>query len=35
MAIFQETIDALKEAGWADSEILEIMSDGQMHTKNF
>ena len=37
MANFRESIDALKEAGLADSEILEIMSesvDGQMLTKN-
>ena len=37
MASFRESIDALKEAGLADSEILEIMSesvDGQMLTKN-
>ena len=36
MANFRESIDALKEAGLADSEILEIMSesvDGQMLTK--
>ena len=36
MASFRESIDALKEAGLADSEILEIMSesvDGQMITK--
>ena len=36
MANFRESIDALKEAGVADSEILEIMSesvDGQMHAK--
>ena len=36
MASFQESIDALKEVGLADSEILEIMSesvDGQMITK--
>ena len=36
MACFQESIDALKEAGLADSEILEIMSDsvdGQRNTK--
>ena len=36
MASFRETIDAVKEAGLADSEILEIMSesvDGQMITK--
>ena len=37
MANFRESIDALKKAGLADSEILEIMSesvDGQMLTKN-
>ena len=37
MANFRESIDALKEAGLADSEILEIMSelvDGQILTKN-
>ena len=37
MANFRESIDALKEAGLADSKILEIMSesvDGQMLTKN-
>ena len=37
MANFRESIDALKEAGLADSEIFEIMSesvDGQMLTKN-
>ena len=37
MANFRESIDALKAAGLADSEILEIMSesvDGQMLTKN-
>ena len=37
MANFRENIDALEEAGLADSEILEIMSesvDGQMHAKN-
>ena len=37
MANFRESIDALKEAGLVDSEILEIMSesaDGQMLTKN-
>ena len=36
MASFRESINALKEAGLADSEILEIMSesiDGQMFTK--
>ena len=36
MASFRESIDALKEAGLADSEILEIMSesvDGQMIKK--
>ena len=36
MASFRETIDAVKEAGLADLEILEIMSksvDGQMITK--
>ena len=36
MASFRESIDALKEAGLADSEILEIMSesvDGQILTK--
>ena len=36
MASSRESIDALKEAGLADSEILEIMSasvDGQMITK--
>ena len=36
MASFRESIDALKEVGLADSEILEIMSesvDGQMITK--
>ena len=36
MASFRESIDALKEAGLADSETLEIMSeavDGQMITK--
>ena len=36
MANFRESINALKEAGLADSEILEIMSDsvdGQMNTK--
>ena len=36
MASFRESINALKEAGLADSEILEIMSesiDGQMLTK--
>ena len=36
MASFRESIDALKEAGLADSEILEIMFesvDGQMITK--
>ena len=36
MASFRESIDALKEEGLADSEILEIMSesvDGQMITK--
>ena len=36
MASFRESINALKEAGLADSEILEIMSesvDGQMITK--
>ena len=36
MASFRESIDALKEAGLADSEILEIMSesvDRQMITK--
>ena len=36
MASFRESIDALKKAGLADSEILEIMSesvDGQMLTK--
>ena len=36
MASFRESIDALKEAGLADSEILEIMSelvDGQMITR--
>ena len=37
MANFRESIDGLKEAGLADSEILEIMSesvDGQMLTKH-
>ena len=37
MASFRESIDALKEAGLADSEILEIMFesvDGQILTKN-
>ena len=37
MANFRESIDALKEAGLADSEILEILSgsiDGQMPAKN-
>ena len=37
MANFRESIDALKEVGLADSEILEIMSesvDGQMLAKN-
>ena len=37
MASFRESIDTLKEAGLADSEILEIMSesvDGQMLMKN-
>ena len=37
MTNFRESIDALKEAGLADSEIFEIMSesvDGQMLTKN-
>ena len=37
MANFRESINALKEADLADSEILEIMSesvDGQMLTKN-
>ena len=37
MAKFRESIDALKEDGLADSQILEIMSesvDEQMHTKN-
>ena len=37
MANFRESINALKEAGLADTEILEIMSesvDGQMHAKN-
>ena len=37
MANFRDSIDALKEAGLADSEILEIMSesvDWQMLTKN-
>ena len=37
MASFRESINALKEAGLADSEILEIMSDsvdGQRNTKN-
>ena len=37
MANFRESIDALKEAGLANLEILEIMSesvDGQMLTKN-
>ena len=37
MANFRESIDALKEAALADSEILEIMSksvDGQMLAKN-
>ena len=37
MVNFRESIDALKEAGLADSEILEIMSesvDGQIPTKN-
>ena len=37
MANFRESTDALKEAGLADSEIFEIMSesvDGQMLTKN-
>ena len=37
MAIFRESIDALKEARSADSEILEIISesvDEQMLTKN-
>ena len=36
MASFRESIDALKKAGLADSEILEFMSesvDGQMLTK--
>ena len=36
MASFRESIDALKEAGFADSEILEIMSesvDGQILIK--
>ena len=36
MACFRGRIDALKEAGLADSDILEIMSDsvdGQMNTK--
>ena len=36
MASFRESIDALKEAGLADSEILEIMSesvDGQILIK--
>ena len=36
MASFRESIDALKEAGLADSEILEIMSESvglQMLTK--
>ena len=36
MASFRESIDALKEAGLADLEILEIMSDsvdGKMNTK--
>ena len=36
MAGFRVRIDALKEAGLADSDILEIMSDsvdGQMNTK--
>ena len=38
MASFQESIDALKEVGLADSEILEIMSelvDGQLITKKY
>ena len=38
MVSFQQNIDALKEAGLADSEILEIMSesaDGKMLAKNF
>ena len=37
MANFWESIDALKEFGLADSEILEIMfesTDGQMYAKN-
>ena len=37
MANFRESINALKEADLADSEILEIMSEsvnGQMLTKN-
>ena len=37
MVNFRESIDALKEAGLADSEILEIMFesvDGQIPTKN-
>ena len=37
MANFRESIDALKEAGLADSEILEIISDSvdwRMFTKN-
>ena len=37
MANFRESIDALKEAGLADSEMFEIMSesvDGQMLIKN-
>ena len=37
MPNFWESIDALKEASLADSEILEIMSesvDGKMHSKN-
>ena len=36
MASFRESIDALKEAGLADSDILEIISesvDGQIITK--
>ena len=37
MANFRESIDALKEAGLVDSEILEIISEsvgGQIFTKN-
>ena len=37
MANFWESINALKEFGLADSEILEIMfesTDGQMYAKN-